>query len=586
MNKIGINFFENLEIRLKLNLACFNDDLNTSLTIRENKAPFLELDSLSSPGFIDITLAEQERQSIKCSTVHGEYMLVDCTPKGDRIYPRYVVQGSEAEQFKGVEVSLTGFSSWFDPNPHFAMTDGEIKQTIPTQKIDETVVINGERYQVSSQFCSNISNIAKRDFLLLEYTTLKVVKIDGTITVAEAERLLQDIRRLFSLLLGQPLAIDYAWLISQQNGARRAFYFSASGSRAEPFEEPHECLIHGASIFKNQLWANIFNHYYSLPTASHFEDIWSRLPMLFNFSGIWEYEILGYVSILDAWCIQTIHNKNSAKSGGEGHNKDRDYIEAKLVTQVQEELLLVVDKHQKQLGPQYHDAMNRFRSRIKKRVNTGLNRNSSFKLKFDYLMSKVAQGVKDMIDFSTDEFAAIKKIRDFAAHAQSIDNKDKRDISFEYGLKCKLQVLLYYFVYRDLGFSAKDYAICLQSSSNEFVRHANINHACRDKLTGLVPFYPVDKGCFAKAAQGNRFNVAVEHSSANSGYRWGKQLTEQIQLRWMSAANKEHRTLLDYVKTLLVDNPEVEVSYIHRAWLSCGEESLLLNGVCLVTYRE
>jgi hypothetical protein len=262
MKKKGISFFEDFNTGVKLNLSSLGNSRDAKLIIKGGKLPTIDFDPLSLSELGNIRLSDEEKKLLPCDAPTKHYKLIDCETNGNFIYPRYIAENLKDEPIIGVEIALTGLSTWFDQCTRIKITDTELTLSLPDKKIDELVEINNSKYRISSHSYCDVENVEKKDYLVSGNTTIKIVKIDGNISENSAENLSHDIRRLFSLLLGQPLSIEYVWLIVDNPLPRRPFYFGCVGKKEEPFESPNECIIHPSFVFAQNMWGRIFEAYY------------------------------------------------------------------------------------------------------------------------------------------------------------------------------------------------------------------------------------------------------------------------------------------------------------------------------------
>ena len=553
MSDKGIIFSGAFEARVKLNIESAERELHAILKIKENKLPLLDFDSFSSEYNYLPELSENEKQKIKCRSELKTYTLINCETNGDIIYPRYIVEGDVDDNINGIEISLSGFSTWFDQFTHFKITESEIKKKILDHKFDEIVIINGESYQISSNYCCNIKNVKKRDFIVSEYTTIKLLKLNGCVSAYEAEELSHDIRRLFSLLLALPLSIEYIWLLDRDRGCRKPFYFASAGTTEEPFDSPRESLIYPMMIFNNRMWSRVFNNYFSHSTKKPFQTIWSRLPFLFSHTGAWEYDLLGLVSVLDSYC--------SFYSDKKGKNLTKAECKA-----LKESLIDIIDQYSTKFDVNYSGVFASFKNGVNTISNTDI---PTFKERFDCLMAGIDVDISSVINFSSAEFAVIKKIRDAAAHNKPTKTRDGRNISFELKIKDKLLVLLMYLVYRDFGFSSVDFATCLKGTFSKFVRNAEINTMKRDKLTGSVPFYELDKKNFIEASKSKMIYIGINYFVSENIYKYNSEITK-IMRDWLTNQGNIHQI--------------ASIFFVTRILNLCYKLSSL--GICVDTRRR
>lgn len=101
-------------------------------------------------------------------------------------------------------------------------------------------------------------------------------------------------------MLGFDLSIKKTWIVSDDVKHIIPLYFYAPSKSAQPFEHPHECLIYSSQLLNNDDWAKILTSAFNNVNPS-ISDFWVRLVSMFSYKGFWEYEILGVVSLLDAY---------------------------------------------------------------------------------------------------------------------------------------------------------------------------------------------------------------------------------------------------------------------------------------------
>jgi hypothetical protein len=570
MKKKGISFFEDFNTGVKLNLSSLGNSRDAKLIIKGGKLPTIDFDPLSLSELGNIRLSDEEKKLLPCDAPTKHYKLIDCETNGNFIYPRYIAENLKDEPIIGVEIALTGLSTWFDQCTRIKITDTELTLSLPDKKIDELVEINNSKYRISSHSYCDVENVEKKDYLVSGNTTIKIVKIDGNISENSAENLSHDIRRLFSLLLGQPLSIEYVWLIVDNPLPRRPFYFGCVGKKEEPFESPNECIIHPSFVFAQNMWGRIFEAYYSPPTNEIFKAIWSRLPTFFAYGGIWEHEIVGHVSTLDAYCNQFTKNKG-------------EKLPKSTYQEIKKNLLVIIDEAQREIDSKFYETTESIKVAIKRIGNTNL---ATFKEKFKYLMLKIDDDVREMINFSEKDFQTIKEIRDLVVHGEPVKTRNGQDISFESEIKYKLQVFLLFLVYKDFGFSPTEYALCLKRTLCKYVKNSKISKFKRDKLAGVTPFCEVRKDNFLKASKSNKFNVAIKFYKDENIYRYSETVTKEIDVNWLRCEQKIHRSMVDHVKAFIEDTDPIDVIYQNEAYLLCGEKYLKLSGVCLITYKN
>jgi hypothetical protein len=244
---------------------------------------------------------------------------------------------------------------------------------------------------------------------------------------------------------------------------------------------------------------------------------------------------------------------------------------------------VIIDEAQREIDSKFYETTESIKVAIKRIGNTNL---ATFKEKFKYLMLKIDDDVREMINFSEKDFQTIKEIRDLVVHGEPVKTRNGQDISFESEIKYKLQVFLLFLVYKDFGFSPTEYALCLKRTLCKYVKNSKISKFKRDKLAGVTPFCEVRKDNFLKASKSNKFNVAIKFYKDENIYRYSETVTKEIDVNWLRCEQKIHRSMVDHVKAFIEDTDPIDVIYQNEAYLLCGEKYLKLSGVCLITYKN
>ncbi len=567
MSKREFKFSEDYEIRVKIKLECFDSEIHGILKLLNSNMPKLEFDSLSGVGFGTVVLSDNEKECLNCESETHNYKLYKNESLADDIWPRYVIQGKDIDYAQGVEVLLSGLSEWIDQKTYFNITDTEIKKDRPEKVFDEIIQYGGNEYRISSNYNCSINKKIDRDYLVSETTTVSLINAKGNISLEEAESLSYKINTLFSLLLVAPLSVESAWVVDKDGKNRKPFYFSTVGQSNPPYRNTLECLMHPDRVSNDIGWQTIFSNYFSDEKADAFESMWSRMPTLLSNSGTWDFQILGYVSILDSYC-----SKHASKKGKKLNKKDYKCLKSYLI--------LIVDNYLEDLGGDYKEVLSSFKEGIEGVKNTNL---PTFQEKYYFMLDSMDQGVRNIVNLSIAEFKEIKSIRDSAAHGLPIKTREKRNISYEFSLKDRLLVLLTYLVFKDFGISPTEFAKSLKKTLSKFVRNSGINTMERDKLIGTVPFWEVDEKSFNQAKESNNIYVGVEFEKSSKMHKFSIPITSKCQ-SWLARREPKEKNLIDYIKKALFESDEVDIEYISQAYLVHGGDTIELSGVCRVSY--
>ena len=123
---------------------------------------------------------------------------------------------------------------------------------------------------------------------------------------------------------------------------------------------------------------------------------------MFSYQGAWEYELLGYISLLDAY-------------SSEFSEKKRKKLPRSKYRLIKDDLLNVIKHHGRELDSEYSSVLESFKAAISGIRNTNL---PTFKEKFYALVETIDPNVYSTIDLSEEQFTHIKKLRDLSAHGQ------------------------------------------------------------------------------------------------------------------------------------------------------------------------
>lgn len=453
-----------------------------------------------------------------------------------------------------------------DRSNGFKITESKIKKEIYKFEINETIPINNNKINIKNNYRCNISKIEKFDTLVSEIISFELINLDGFFSLEEAIEFSLDFCNLFSLLLALPLSLEYIWLITRDKTKKNSLYFSTVTSEY-PFKYSREAFINPKRIFDNNDWYKIFYNFFSGSYHQNFKDIWKKLPSLFSYKGIWIYEFLGYVSILESYCAKYTTKK------GKKLNKST-------YKELQNTLLTEIDNFSINLGDEYIEVMASFKNGIKGIRNTNL---PTFTEKFNFIMNEIDPDIRKILNFTHSEFKILKEIRDTAAHALPIKTKYDYDITYEFQIRNKLLLLLIYLVHRDFGFSPVDFASSLKNTLNNYARGAEINKIHLDKFTG-VPFFLVDKNSFNSALKTNRLHIGLEYNATKNTYSFSPLVTE-LSKEWITRkSHKKNRNLVDYIKENIKHSKNFKIEYLNKAYLEWKSKTVELHGTCVISY--
>lgn len=568
MSKIELNFFENYKFTVKFN---FDDkDLTGVLSLNQSGIPHLKIHT--DNHFLQFEERRVIQDPITCYEIGSNKVFTlyqSELQRGAVIICRFVTTGALIPK-NGVdliEVHLTGISTWFERLRSSEITEAEFKRCTSVEKFlvnfnynKNDYSIENHRYVSSTAMTSTEHHIKIQDCFIVK-------KANGTFTLNEAESIALEIRSLFSLLLGYSLSIKKLYLIpSEKRHDYQSVIFPTVTYEEKPFDNYHQTLCHVGNLFNWNLWEPIIQNYFNIKS---FRTIWNRLviPLSRSKSGIWEYEILSVVVTLEMYCEQ--------ESKGKGHKLNKDkYNEIK--SQLNKTLEEFVNENV--LSSEDLLVLGGFESAFTNLKNTS---HPTLQHKYDFLMTKTSNEIKEAISFSEDDFNILKKLRNCVAHGLNYSTVIKGEITKEVQLKDRLLTLLMYFVFHELGFSDTQIAKSLSYTHNSFILNAGGNERARDKLAGTARFITVEEGVDLNDF-GSFDYIVVDYEFNNHQYTLNKHLSYQTKNHWHSSGISDVR---DFVRDKLPKDSNSELEHVNKLYISNGTNEKCYYGVILLTHR-
>lgn len=424
-------------------------------------------------------------ETIECAstTDNGHYSLVNCKLAQSRIHPRYVLKGkTKSTRFDGFQVVFSDITNWFIRNRLPDIDKKEIRKSIP-QDTFKTIINtdDGDRIRISNKYDYYSHFGEENEIVVEEYVTLQVESLDRKLALDEIERKSFELRNLFSLILGWPIDIRYVWVYQRKERGLLPLYFTYFPSDRPSFEYSYECLIQPHVLSKKGQWRTMFRNFHCEEVNKRFKQVWSRLVGLYVFKGLWEYEFLGYVSVLDAFSNRFVKGKTKK-------------LKEQKFSLLMNDLIKTANGWKENLEETDFDVIDNLAESIKDNIkNTNL---PSFKKKFNVVLNSLPPKLQEILGFSEEEFEVLKKLRNQIAHGSPPKLKKEHDITFEYKIRDKLLILLSFFIYSDLGFRPREFMKCISRSHHKWIRNADINELALREISGSAKIVRLGKADF------------------------------------------------------------------------------------------
>lgn len=567
MSKMALNFFENYKFTVKFN---FDDkDLTGVLFLNQSGIPHLKIHTdnhflqFEERRVIQDPITCYEIGSNKVFTLHQSEL-----QRGAVIICGFVTTGASIPiDVDLIEVHLTGISTWFERLRSSEITETEFKRCTSVEKFlvnfsykKNDYTIENHRYVSSTAMTSTEHHLKIQDCFIVK-------KANGTFTLNEAESTALEVRNLFSLLLGYSLSIKKLYLMpSEKRRDYQSLIFPSVIYENKPFDYYQKTLCHANNLFNWNLWEPIIQNYFKFKS---FRTVWNRLiiPLSRSKSGTWEYEILSVVVTLEMYCEQN--------SKGKGHKLNRDkYNELK--SKLNKTLETFVDENV--LSSEDLFVLEGFKGALSNLKNTS---HPTLQHKYDFLMSKTSNEIKEAISFSEDDFNILKRLRNSVAHGLNYSTVINGEITKEVQLKDRLLTLLMYFVFHELGFSNAQIAQSLSHTHNPFILNAGGNERARDKLAGTARFITLHEDVDLKDF-GSYDYIVVDYELNNRQFTLNKPLSYETKHHWHGSGISDVR---DFVKDKLPKDSNAELEYVNKLYISNGRNEKRYYGVIMLTHR-
>ncbi len=488
----GIKFSETYEHAVELHDDAMGELGKGTLVFGGSKWPSFTFDNL----FASTKLTEGLTFPVlKAKTPGGDcFTLFECKFSHFSIHADYVVDGDVSGCFKEIEIRYSDISEWFMWQQRL---DGELGKSLTwvnhPKPLNATVTFDDEHFSLESKVVSECSHTGE-DYLIHEHLVFGFANLDGSFGVTDIRNKPLELLALLSILIAYPLSIVSVWVKAE--GVRfHSAYFPAYKTIARDASDGslwNRCFVSKPAV--DDKWQAIVENYYKSPYR---KVSWVRLSGMQRYEGFWEYETLGYVSMLDKFVSQ--------------------YAKGQVVKQVMPlaEKLTAFNEALNVISPaltdeQRQDVVTLAGKKFAEKVVP------TFSDKYQYAIGASDVDVIKIIDISEDNFKLIKRVRDKVAHGDAIDFLGN-DVSAVSGVVSKITMLLTYWAFRDFGFTPQEFIGCLSRTHNSLVLNSYLNRVHLARVTGSAKFYPTSKeeydrisgvkgikinGCFTKDSEG------------------------------------------------------------------------------------
>lgn len=335
------------------------------------------------------------------------------------------------------------------------------------KQIDVTVEADAQSFKLTTETVLRV-NRKGEDHIVHEHVLFNFERIDGKFSVKDIKEKSHELSTLLSILTAIPLYLVNVLVVGENNESYYAFFSSFKKPERDPSSRSWATYFARKSLLDGR-WQLVLDNYYHSP----FRKIsWVRLAGMQRYDGFWEYKALGYVSLLDRYVGQRSVDQKRKPSKGKELKGTKVHTALKRVAPA--------------LSDEQESAVFSVIAEIFLK-----NGDLSFGERYRYVLGTMNRDICAIINFTNDDFAKIKEIRDAVAHGDAPDL-----IEADYGrvgvIVSKIALMLTYWAFIDFGMSDEDFLNCFQSHSQLHAR-ADIDRIRLARVTNSAGFYQVSE---------------------------------------------------------------------------------------------
>lgn len=506
-----------------------------------------------------------ESQTIICTSDSNTYTLFKCKQIRGTIYPDYVAEGKIDTAVDEIIITLSGFSEWMHQYDRFELESDKIIKNKTTRHFSEEFIYKGNHFIIRSSDHTSVRSVSETESTVKELCELRINQIDGSLTIEIIESLAHEIRNLFSLLMWGPINIYQLHLVS--NKKRMKLHSWKFARIEETFKSPREYVISPDLMLDDKLWPKVFKNFFAGESRKRFDAFWKRIVGLLNYKGFWEYQILGYVSLFDAYS-QSYRTKRNNR------------INRAVFEEMKDEIKSVIRRY-KDLPTNTNSSLPVFESIIAGVDKIRNTVSMDFSERFNNSMMNpnfIDNRINLMIGLTNNEMSILKEIRDLSAHGRPVLRAGV-DLTNELTLMNKLAVLLMYLIHKDFGFSDAQFASYACRSLNTYIRDAHLNEFHRDSIIGKVLSFNVSPEFLALAKQLKSNHLVLRRNGDD--LKIDNEATKAVHVKWLLGKHSELR-LDEFVKHHESLNEFEKVEYVSYLYLINGSVQEKIYSACII----
>ncbi|KTS71922.1 HEPN domain-containing protein [Pantoea stewartii] len=491
------------------------------LSFDGTRFPKLQLRNLYSPKGLVFLECLKGKSELTCISLKDKrkYTMSGVNDNDTFFSAKYITEGEPLVTFDKMTINISGFSVWLEGMENYSLNPDSIEKNTKSSILTERFSSQGENYTLSIYLKrGNQGNDAENEGAGSE-PALEIIKEQGCLNFKECSFLSHQLRNLFSILTGRPLSVKNVWVSDTKiPDSFRKLHFPLVMYSKSPLKHPNEALTEFAYLLRRDILSKAINNFF---TDDNFRKIWNRIIPSYEQLGVWQYDILSRVIILEMYAsIKTKEKKLSISDSLNRKLKEKlkqSIMEFESETGIKGEELIVLRGMERS---------------ILATKNTSL---PTLKEKYEELLRILPSTLIGVISISDEDFKRIKKLRDSIAHGNPYSTySGDIDITHEIQLNDRLLVLLICFVYFELGFNENDIIHFFRYSFCHFINSSGINKRELDRLSGEVDFLKLSSPPKNNALSSPAM-IVVNHTIDNDKWFINEEATQKLRTEWFTS---------------------------------------------------
>ncbi len=373
------------------------------------------------------------------------------------------------------------------------------------------------------------------------------------LSISKVRRYTTDLLALLSILLGSPASISSVGVKSDHGSSGYVFfpYYEPEAEAGTRKKESHDYFLKKPIFEAN--WQTIVQNFF----ASELRDpLWLRLSGMKRYKDFWEYKVLGYVTLWEAYVSSQTQNLGK---------KDLA-IPTKAVKRFHEKL----DENKFSLTNEQVLGVKALAGSVFQ------SREYTLQEKTEIVISQTDPDIVKIINLSSAALVRLRKIRDAIAHGDVITIPSGEHPLLSTRIE-KLTLLLTYYAFIEFGLKKDDFLACLCSTWTRMVRGASLNQAHLDKVIGAAEFITLTSEnllALKPLANGQAFRCFYRNDQGEVAY--SHEDTRTYSVKRQSSALEDNP---DYNKVF--NNYDKKIRYVPNLYFEDGQDNLHFIAVIL-----